>query len=213
VNIRTEILLALPFVLVGCMESSPVPAALGSHTAAVEEDDLPELPYEDITTPDDDPPKDAVLQGATVEAFDRDQAAANGYEIRTLPDGREYSVPIRTPNDAIPDDINVVRGNCGTSWISEQGIGSRSVDLRTGFFVNKRAVAYGWQVRLRDPGGISGQHWGGPLWLRTSWAGRRVIHGLTQGVGDAQVVGGSYAVLVDGAVCVSLGPHAWTFIY
>src|SRR5437762_14227075 len=104
------------------MESSPVPAALGSDTAAVEDDDLPELPYEDITTPDDTPPKDAVLQDATVEAFDRDQAAANGYEIRTLPDGREYSVPLHSPNGAITDDMNVVRGNCGTSWISEQGI-------------------------------------------------------------------------------------------
>jgi hypothetical protein len=215
VNIRTRIpLLALPFVLVGCTESSPVPASVSSDTAALGDGDGPELPFEDLPVTDDDspPPAGAIISDATVIGFDRDQAKADGYEIRSLPDGTEYSVPIGTPADAIPNNLVVKGGNCGTSWVSETAVGNVSVDLGTGFNlfpIQPPAVAYTWKVRLDDRGGTSYQYWSGFLRARKSWKGWRRIHGLTPGAADAMVVrGSSLAILVGGLVCGSTGPRA-----
>jgi hypothetical protein len=65
--------------------------------------------------------------------FDASVAAAHGYEIRTTPDSKQYSVPKGA--SAVVTPHNVVGGDCGTSWVWEDGIGNLSVSLDTGFNV------------------------------------------------------------------------------
>ncbi|WP_143267985.1 hypothetical protein [Amycolatopsis alba] len=144
--------------------------------------------------------------------FDAAVAEAHGYEIRTSPDGTQYSVRKGAPADAVP--MNEVDGTCGRSWVWEDGIGNASVVLRTGFHVRRDVVARSWRVQLNDDGGTSTQQFSGgssgPYWEEI-----RVVPGLTRGTGYAVVRsnGSNFAILTDGAVCFSGGPSAKTTIY
>src|ERR1043165_3891051 len=161
-NIRTEISLALPFVLVGCMESSPVPTALGSV-----------------------PPPSKKM---TCQRYRTKASRPRRRPRKSRPSGcdGQGSIAIKLRQRLRDPDVTgwqrVLRAHshsqrrypggheCGeASWISEPGIGNRSVDLSTGFFENTRAVAYGSQVRLRDPGGSAVSTGPARCFLRTSW--------------------------------------------
>jgi hypothetical protein len=148
--------------------------------------------------------------GMVVVGFDKGVAEKNGYEIRTDVAGNHYTVLAGSPPDAAPE--NFVSGNCGDSWLYEDGVGNLCVMLRTGFTVKGRAVSYFWRVLLADNGGISYQQWSGGLLLRTDWRGERRVCGLTRGSADSWLVSG-YAVLSNGAICTSLGPYSYTTIY
>src|SRR5689334_5318598 len=80
-----------------------------------------------------------------VIGFDKTVAQANGYEIKTAGDGKEYAV---AAGDVSP--ANVVSGNCGFSYVYEYGIGNRAIELYTGFSVVRGAVDYSWRVQLDD---------------------------------------------------------------
>jgi hypothetical protein len=79
------------------------------------------------TTPE---PTVTTVTAMHVIGFDRDVAKANGFEIRTGADNKEYAV---AAGDVSP--ANVVSGNCGFSYVYEYGIGNRAIELYTGFSV------------------------------------------------------------------------------
>ncbi|WP_406635007.1 hypothetical protein [Amycolatopsis sp. WGS_07] len=144
--------------------------------------------------------------------FDAAVAAAHGYEIRTYPNGTQYSVPKGAPAGLAPH--NVVTGDCGRSWVWEDGIGNASVHLDTGFNVRTAVIGRSWTVTLDDNGGESTQGFsGGPS--GAYWDEGRNVGGLTRGPGYAVVKGGggNFAILIDGGVCYSGGPSASTTIY
>ncbi|SEC43327.1 hypothetical protein SAMN04489729_1562 [Amycolatopsis lurida] len=144
--------------------------------------------------------------------FDAAVAEAHGYEIRTRSDGTQYSVRKGAPADALP--MNVVEGNCGRSWVWEDGIGNASVRLNTGFHVRNAVAARSWRVQLDDNGGTSTQPFSGGA-SGAYWDETRIVPGLTRGPGYAVVRsdGSNFAILTDGAVCFSGGPSASTIIY
>jgi hypothetical protein len=145
--------------------------------------------------------------------FDAGVAAAHGYEIRTSPDGKQYSVPKGSPSGAV-SPFNNVTGNCGESWVFEDGIGNASVSLDTGYAVYTAVVARQWRVVLDDNGGESTQNFsGGGTGAYSAWI--KTIRGLTRGPGFAFVRsdGSNFAILKDGNVCFSGGPSDSTTIY
>src|SRR5437763_5702389 len=147
-----------------------------------------------------------------IGGFDAAVAAAHGYEIRMMPDGRQYSVRKGAPAGFAPH--NVVPGDCGRSWVWEDGIGNASVHLDTGFNVRDAVWARSWDVTLDDRGGESSQPFSGGS-SGPYWEEGRNVGGLTRGPGSAVVKGGggNFAILVDGGVCYSGGPSASTTIY
>ncbi|WP_406639179.1 hypothetical protein [Amycolatopsis sp. WGS_07] len=149
----------------------------------------------------------------TVARFDATVAAAHGYEIRTNPDGTQYSV--RKGAQAGLPPANVVTGDCGRSWVWEDGIGHLRVRLSTGFFVRLPTVSRSWDVTLDDNGGESTQPFSSGFPSDRFWNEDRTVPGLTAGPGYAVVRGGgaNFAILVDGAVCYSGGPSASTTIF
>ena len=153
------------------------------------------------------------VEGAMhIGRFDAAVAAAHGYEIRSYPDGTQYSVPRGATAGFAP--ANVVTGDCGRSWVWEDGIGNASVHLDTGFNVRLPVVGRSWDVTLDDNGGESTQPFsGGPS--GSYWDEGRNVGGLTRGPGYAVVKGGgaNFAILIDGGVCYSGGPSAGTTIY
>lgn len=169
-------------------------AAAGGATAAAA-----------ATTPQ---PTITTVTAMHVIGFDKTVAQANGYEIRTAGNGKEYAV---AAGDVSP--ANVVSGNCGFSYVYEYGIGNRAIELYTGFSVVRGAVDYSWRVQLDDRGGTSYRNYGGLLRNRTTWQDDRVIGGLTRGPARAHVIpASSFAVLNNGAVCYSGGPSDTTTI-
>ena len=144
--------------------------------------------------------------------FDASVAAAHGYEIRTTSDGKQYSVPRGAPAAVAPH--NVVSGDCGRSWVWEDGIGNAAVSLDTGFNVYTATVGRQWNVILDDNGGTSTQGFsGGPT--GAYWDSSRTVGGLTRGPGYAHINsnGSNFAILIDGNVCYSGGPSDSTTIY
>ena len=147
-----------------------------------------------------------LMQGMTIKGYDRAVAEANGYEIRTRPDGTEYSAK---KGDLSTQGSSTVVGNCGNSYVELwDAPGSGQADYRTGFNVSPAAISYTWWVIIRDNNGTSNRTYGGSLAARNSWTSGFERLGLYAG-GNAWatvIPEGSYAVLVNGAVCVSGGP-------
>jgi hypothetical protein len=144
--------------------------------------------------------------------FDASVAAAHGYEIRTGPDGKQYSV--RKGASAYASPFGVVSGNCGTSWVWEDGIGNSSVSLDTGYNVYTAVVSRQWRVVLDDNGGESTQNFSGGA-TSAYWDDPRTVRGLTRGPASAHIRsnGSNFAILDDGNVCYSGGPSDSTTIY
>jgi|SRR4051794_29489353 hypothetical protein len=149
-----------------------------------------------------------------VVGFDKNVAAAHGYDIRTAASGEQYSVKrggISAAAPAMPS--NVVGGNCGFSYVYEYGIGNRAIELYTGYSVIHDVIRWHWQVRLDDRGGSSYRNYSG--WINNGiWQVDQVIGGLTRGGARASVIrSASWALLDTGAICVSGGPWDDTIIY
>jgi hypothetical protein len=153
--------------------------------------------------------------GMQIVGFDRAVAAAHGYEIKTAPDGREYSVKKGATATAAGgiSTQNIVYGNCGSSYLWYNAIGNSSNRIQTGFNLNQAATSYWWLVVMRDGGGQSSRNWAGGLLLRTSWGVTSTVTGMTHGFSDAYVSTASSAILWNGGVCTSGGPSDFTWTY
>jgi hypothetical protein len=153
-----------------------------------------------------------VTEAMHVIGFNRQVAAAHGYEIRTAPDGTQYSVKTGSPaGTAIPR--GVVEGPCGVSYVYEYGIGNRAVELYSGFSVILPEVGGHWQIRLSDRGGTSFKNYNVAPSGNGIWQFNQVVGGLTKGPAQATVVGpASFTILDNGEVCYSGGPTATTTI-
>jgi hypothetical protein len=102
-----------------------------------------------------------------VTGYDPEVAKANGYEIRTDPQGRQYSVKVGTPTGGMTP-ANEVSGNCGVSWIYEVAQGGLRVSINTGFHVIAIAVSFEWKYWMGDQGGVTSHTHSGPLSF-TDW--------------------------------------------
>lgn len=154
----------------------------------------------------------------TVIAFDREIAAANGYEIRTDDRGYEYSVPVGTPADApvtgplVPGDDAAVQargtsvGNCGSSYVDV-----RYGTMFTGYNINTangKPISHSWYVTVTKTslsyapdlfvlGGLA------PLGS-SSWSTSRALGPGTPG----QAVAEGSVITSNGSLCFS-GAPAW----
>ena len=151
-----------------------------------------------------------VVKPMQVVGFDREVAAANGYEIRVNNEGQEYSVPVGSDASVTPS--NTVTGNCGSSYVQITPVGNRKALIQTGFTVYTGAVDFDWVVHVIDNYGVSNKTWGGALAFRSSWVGTNNFTSSGTGYASAEVTWG-VAFLWDGTICFSLGPFASTYIY
>jgi hypothetical protein len=166
------------------------------------------------------PPRKRAVFKMYVERFDAKVAASNGYEIKTLPDGRQYSVlrnsstsPSSVPTGTVTV-ANLVKANCGESWLYFDAIGNLQGKVSTGFRVIAPAIQYGWRVDVTDQIGVGTLTWGGGLLLSKAWQGTRLTKSGAKGYATARVnPSGSYALLVDGSICVSGAPSDSTRYY
>lgn len=143
-----------------------------------------------------------------IGGFDASVAEAHGFTIRTRADGVQYVVRKGAAPNATP--LNVVYGNCGYSFVyGYPSVGSRAIELYTGWHVTNWGVSYHWEVRLNDQGGTSFQTWYGLLNFDENWTADRVVGGLTAGPGQATVVPAvSFVEFWDGGVCYAGSPPA-----
>lgn len=150
-----------------------------------------------------------------VVGFDASVAAANGYEIRTDSQGRQYSVKIGSTAKVSPYDTGIINGNCGTSYITFTSIGNNKANFQTGFGVFLgAAVYYGWYVSITNPFGSTAYSWGGGLFFRSTWESPVTTYYTPYfGYTIAAVSTSSYATLSNGAICYSGGPQASDYIY
>lgn len=148
-----------------------------------------------------------------ITGFDRNVAAANGYEIRTDAEGREYSVAAGTKSTAgTVSPNNSVGGNCGVSSLFWGPTSGHSADIITGFRdLIKPAVQLTWIVHVIDKYGVSDKKWSGPLDNKTSWVGTNHFTSAGAGPASATVTTGT-AILNTGAVCTTGHPTASTVL-
>ncbi|MFK4806775.1 hypothetical protein ACI3KX_13010 [Microbacterium sp. ZW CA_36] len=149
--------------------------------------------------------------------FDPEIAAANGYEIRTLPNGREYSVPIGTPSSFVPDPTDTapgsaepgqvttfatVWGDCGSSYVMVN-----NTEMTTGYNI-KYDVLYGkWGVYVHSEGGIDQDFNLDHGATNGYWYPTRAVSASHYGNGFARVNNGSYVMTTAGGMCWSGNPQ------
>lgn len=160
----------------------------------------------------------------TITGFDRSVAKANGYEIITLPDGREASVKKSDARAAEAGDVRPMAeetlfGECGYSFVEIYGLGFGRVEYRTGFGVSPvPAVDFRWEYDVAwNSGGevfSDGYPFAQP---RSTW--NTGLQYLTAPVGEEIGIWVSpipsrpaYAVLENGGLCESLNPSATTVV-
>lgn len=157
------------------------------------------------------PASETQVSKMEVVGYDREVAAANGYEVRVDSHGAEYSVPIGTP-DAGPGQISTygtgtADGDCGWSYVTltSSQVNSQPDKMRSGYVVDG-AVAFGkWGVTVVFPGGVTRDHNMDHGANAGSWSGSRDLPALT-GYTRATVNNLSSAFMADGRVCVSGNP-------
>ncbi len=158
----------------------------------------------------------------TVVGYDEEVAEANGFQIITNPDGSQSSIAVTEEAKAQLRQADVLRaqaqlestaadpvpGNCGSSWASGSKIANDTVAFSTGFLVFLAAYEHDWRVNAT--GFVTANHWNtggaGPASGTKSWTG--AIPGVIgPGFGGVPAYSASASViLVDGAVCYSVGP-------
>lgn len=155
------------------------------------------------------------LTSLTVAGFDRKVAAANGYDVRTRPDGREYAIKRGATTGGVALPANEVEGNCGSSWVEFDATGNLRAQLGTGFDVYLPAVTYQWRVTITDQVGVGNVNWASRLNPhRKSWAAVTTTRSGARGSAFAVVATPySLAVLENGALCRSGGPTSYTNYY
>lgn len=102
----------------------------------------------------------------TVIGFDAKVAAANGYVIVAMKDGKRRSVK----KGSVVGDVSAagtVSGNCGSSYLRMYGSVGR-YSLQTGFTLKRGALTYRWGVDVYGP---TGKHfsWGAGLKNKANW--------------------------------------------
>ncbi|MEV7694008.1 hypothetical protein AB0N73_11845 [Microbacterium sp. NPDC089189] len=158
----------------------------------------------------------------TIVGYDEAVAKANGFQVITNPDGSQSSIAVTDEATAQLQQAAVLRaqaqlaapaadpvpGNCGSSWASGSKIANDTVAFSTGFLVFLAAYEHDWRVNAT--GFVTGNHWNtggaGPASGTKSWTG--AIPGVIgPGFGGVPAYSASASViLVDGAVCYSVGP-------
>ncbi|SDJ83046.1 hypothetical protein SAMN04488074_103321 [Lentzea albidocapillata subsp. violacea] len=146
--------------------------------------------------------------GMRIGGFDPEVAKANGYEIRTDEQGRQYSVKLGEVGTQSQNGGRLY-GDCGNSWVRVNGIGRRVARLETSWDVILPVVAFEWHITVIDTAGVSSQDWGprpGPG--STHWQDSRDLPGMAVGTVDAQVTPTASKVQMNnGAWCYSGGPR------
>jgi hypothetical protein len=178
--------------------------------------------------------------GMYLAGFDAAVAHANGYEVVTLPDGSQASVPAdkaeaartgsyvptvgilkapRSRGEKVDSAYDEKAGECGRSYVSLNERGNQAANLGTGFFVDNGSAGNPWDVHwhvsILDNGGVSSQNYSeedGRL-AGNAWLARnRVLH-LTRGFAYANVKTSSVVITTRGWICYSYGPKVEEFIY
>lgn len=160
------------------------------------------------------PPDRVTTQDMYIAGFDREVAQANGFEVRTLPDGREYLVAT-DPSIPAPLVDPIKFGPCGYSYMFMYD-DVNEYDWQTGFHVNDAAVAYYWYVDIYGPFGFHNtQQMSGGLAFRNDWtSGYRQTPADDNGYYRGYVYWPlSWAKLWFGAYCYSGGPWDEAYVY
>jgi hypothetical protein len=148
--------------------------------------------------------------GMTIVGFDPAVAKANGYEVRTGSDGKQY--PVMKGGGVSTNVTGTVYGNCGSSYVTLTALGNRKVLIETGFNVIAPAYDYSWTVHVIDNYGASNKYWGSALNPpRPSWLGTNLFTSSGTGYMWAGVTSG-VALLTNGWVCYSGNPSISTTI-
>jgi hypothetical protein len=177
--------------------------------------------------------------GMKIAGFDAAVAKAHGYEIVTLPDGSQASVPAAKASAAkagtfIPKSGVLVKpstggvsanaygervGECGYSWVQISPRGGGSAGLTTGMDLVLDSGGpwdIHWNVSVKDRNGSSTQSYSeydgyfGSLGL--SWAGKGRTLNLARGSATVKVTAGSFTITEAGWICYSYSPSATTTI-
>ncbi|MBU2662604.1 hypothetical protein KOI35_03710 [Actinoplanes bogorensis] len=177
--------------------------------------------------------------GMRIGGFDAAVARANGYEIVTLPDGSQASVPAAKAEAArrgsyVPKTGVLVKpskggvsanaygsrsGNCGTSWVQISPRGGGSAGLTTGMSLVLDSGGpwdIHWNVNVSDRNGTSNQYYdeddGYVSGTGLSWAGKGRTLNLARGSATVKVTAGSFTITGAGWVCFSYAPGATDII-
>lgn len=165
-------------------------------------------------TPSDEPLNVTIESPMKVVSYDRQVAAAHGFEIRADAAGIEYSVPVgtaptasargaRKASVAAAFPAGTTPGNCGTSFVHLTGTRAKP-RMSTGFEVYTAVVFRKWGVKVSAPGVSYDYNMdGGPS--GAAWSDFRTPK-FVAGVTTARVNDGSFAQLIDGGNCASLNP-------
>jgi hypothetical protein len=146
-----------------------------------------------------------------VVGYDREIAEEHGYEIRTSPDGTEYSVLKGTPESVTParagaiQPMGVVTGDCGSSYVNIYNPAARRYTTTTGFGVYTAAVGYTWSVNVVGPNYNYTHRWHGALALNKVFHMSSSARQVTNR-GDYTAKATGWTTHVNGAICRSLGP-------
>ena len=154
-----------------------------------------------------DSPEPTTIKVANVPGgFDRSIAAAHGYEIRTTPTGKQYSVKVGTPAGTVStQSTGTVAGDCGYSFVT---LSPGTHRMASGFVVNGDVAFRKWGVTVQNGGIVYNFNMDGAA-SGASWSDYRAIS-WASGVTQATVNGGSFAALWNGQLCYSGIPHTTT---
>ncbi|WP_145831057.1 hypothetical protein [Actinoplanes teichomyceticus] len=177
--------------------------------------------------------------GLSLVGFDAEVARAHGYEVVTLPNGSQASVPTdqaaaassgkyvptsgvlkkKTSGGATTFDYAEVDGECGRSYVSLWAQGNRRAELDTGLHVDNVDAGTPWDVHwsvtISDNGGTSRQDYneGQGKFAGKSWLGGIRSLGLSSGLATAKVTVASFAITTSGWICYSNQPKTTDLIY
>lgn len=164
---------------------------------------------------------EVVVTGLDLRGFDADIAAANGYEIRTTDDGRQYSVPVGTSQDYVPDEsetapapgasgpqtraIDVRYGDCGWSSLLVN-----QTRWSTAYEVTHPVLFGKWGVSIVSSWGVSNYNLDhGPQ--GTTWTSSGAVVSQHFGGGDSRVNDGSFVQMNNGGQCWSGLPKVYVY--
>ncbi|MET8148014.1 hypothetical protein ACIBSW_13865 [Actinoplanes sp. NPDC049668] len=177
--------------------------------------------------------------GMMIAGFDAAVAEAHGYEIVTLPDGSQASVPAAKAAAAkagtfIPTSGVLVKpsgggvsanaygarvGECGTSWVQISPRGGGSAGLTTGMDLVLDSGGpwdIHWNVKVSDRNGSSNQGYdeydGYFSGTGLSWWGKGRTLNLARGSATVKVTAGSFTITEAGWICYSYAPSATDII-
>jgi hypothetical protein len=157
--------------------------------------------------------------------FNLEVAHLNGFEVVTLPDGAQTSVPreqaaavrvgLARPTGPVvkPQEVRTLAqdykyGECGYSFVSMTALGGSKASMDTGAHVRADWHSIwdvNWRVNIADAGGNS-QQTGYTDNGGHDFAPAARTLSLTRGAASAGVPYYSYVILTDGTLCYSYSP-------